>query len=158
VTTGDNQKAKELEDIMTRVASEVRKTFQPNLDALNRAVRRYEKRTTISAFETDARLRDLETRMKDIIALTGAAGRDGTQRRASIFILIKWVCDMVTLPVRSLWTLLTLPAHVAIRSIRLIKQLVWYKPSRKGKEVNGTSKTSRRETQKQGGRSMKTLE
>ena len=154
-STDDSQKAKELEQATTRIASDVRKAIQPDLDALNRAVRRYEKRTTVSAFETEARLRDLETRMEDIVAFTKATRRTGAP---SVFVLVKWIFNVITLPIRALWTLSSLPAQVVAMCIRQLKLLVNNKPSRKGKEVAGNSKTSRRASQKHGGRAMRAFE
>ena len=53
------------------LSTEVRRTLQPDLDALNRAVRRYEKRATLQAFQTESRLLDLEARLNDAISLAG---------------------------------------------------------------------------------------
>lgn len=46
------------------IASEVRKKFQPELDALSRAIRRCERRTATSSYETDTRLRHLEMQFR----------------------------------------------------------------------------------------------
>ena len=55
--------------------------IQPELDALNRAVRRYEKKATVLALQTEARLGAVDTRLDDAIALAAAAAKAG--RRAS---------------------------------------------------------------------------
>lgn len=56
---------------------EVRNTIQPDLDALNRAVRRYEKKATVLAYQTEARLGALDGRLNDAIALAAAAAKAG---------------------------------------------------------------------------------
>lgn len=65
--------------------AETRKCLQPELDALNRAVRRYEKRTTISSLQTEARLQDLECRLKDVVVLAAAAQRNAEQQPKTSF-------------------------------------------------------------------------
>lgn len=64
------------ERTLVQATLDMRKTIQPELDALNRAVRRYEKRTTISALQTEARLQELESRLKDVVVLAAAAQRN----------------------------------------------------------------------------------
>jgi hypothetical protein len=54
--------------------------LQPQLDALNRAVRRYEKRSTVQTVVLEARLRDLDARVNDALALAAAASRNSNYR------------------------------------------------------------------------------
>lgn len=99
------------------VAAQVRKTLQPDVDALNRAVRRYEKRTTLLALQTESRLQDLEKRLGDAITLAAAAERtsqSSRQRRGSagvglVFNLFDDVAAVVALPIQICWAVLTLP-------------------------------------------------
>lgn len=51
----------------------VQTTLQTQIDALNRAVRRYEKRATAQTMQTEARLQDLETRLRDALSLAAVA-------------------------------------------------------------------------------------
>ena len=96
--------------------TEVRKTLQPDIDALNRAVRRYEKRTTILSLQTDSRLQNLEKRLGDAITLAAAAERSSQsshQRRRSgvgvILNILDDVATLVSLPLHVCWTVLALP-------------------------------------------------
>jgi hypothetical protein len=99
-----------------QAVSEARKSLQPDLDALNRAVRRYEKRTTISSLQTEARLQDLESRLKDVVVLAAAAQRSAeTQPRNFILILLNWICAVVVLPAQAIWYLV----HLPIRAFQL---------------------------------------
>lgn len=98
------------------LAAQVRKTLQPDVDALNRAVRRYEKRTTVLSLQTESRLQDLEKRLSDAITLAAAAERSSQssrQRRGSgvglVFNLFDDVAAVVALPIQMCWTVLTLP-------------------------------------------------
>ena len=99
--------------------SQVRKTLQPDLDALNRAVRRYEKRTTLLSLQTESRLQDLEKRLGDAITLAAAAERSSQssrQRRGSgvgvVLNLFDDMAAMLTWPIQLCWTVLTLPWRI----------------------------------------------
>lgn len=98
------------------LVTQVRKTLQPDLDALNRAVRRYEKRTTLLSLQTESRLQDLEKRLGDAITLAAAAERSSQssrQRRGSgvglLLDLFDYVAAVVSLPLQICWTVITLP-------------------------------------------------
>ena len=105
-----------------QVSTEVRKNLQPELDALNRAVRRYEKRATILTLQTEARLQDLEARMADAITLAAAAERSTSQQKqGSAGILLDWMCAAVVLPAQTAWSVMSLPAKVAARTLEILE-------------------------------------
>ena len=56
-----------------------RRAVAPELDALTRAVRRYEKRAAVLGAQTEGRLRELEARGRDALALAAAAERRGAR-------------------------------------------------------------------------------
>lgn len=94
----------------SQATSETRKSMQPELDALNRAMRRYEKRSTISAVQHEARMQELETRVRDVVVLAAAAQRNADQQpRNYILILTNWLCALVVVPVGYLKFILSLP-------------------------------------------------
>ncbi|KAI9807347.1 MAG: hypothetical protein M1833_000090 [Piccolia ochrophora] len=96
------------------ITAEVRRTLQPDLDALNRAVRRYEKRATLQTMQTESRLSDLEGRLNNAIALAAAAAQNSqNQRRAFSTMLIDWTSALMMLPLQGLWNLISLPATMA---------------------------------------------
>lgn len=90
-----------------QATTELRKSIQPELDALNRAVRRYEKRTTISALQTESRLQDIEARLKDAMVLTAAVQRNADRRPNNYaLVLVNWASAIIVLPVQyTVWTL-----------------------------------------------------
>lgn len=96
--------------------TQTRKAIQPDLDALNRAVRRYEKRTTVLSLQTESRLQELEKRMSDAITLAAAAERSSQssrQRRgSSVSLVLDWVAMIALLPIQIGWTILSLPGRV----------------------------------------------
>ena len=94
--------------------AEIRKSIQPELDALNRAVRRYEKRTTILTIQTESRLQDIESRMADAITLAAAAERGmAASRHGSAAVLLDWTCAVVVFPVQTTWKMATSVLSVA---------------------------------------------
>lgn len=101
------------------LVTQVRKTLQPDLDALNRAVRRYEKRATLLSLQTESRLQDLEKRLGDAITLAAAAERSSQssrQRRGSgiglVFNVFDDMAAVASLPIQICWTAVTLPWRV----------------------------------------------
>lgn len=86
------------------LAASVRGSLQPELDAVTRATRRYEKRATLLGLQMESRLADLESRMRDALTLAAGAERAASQRSNGISSLVAksveggiWV---LTLPMR----------------------------------------------------------
>ncbi|CZT02087.1 uncharacterized protein RAG0_09420 [Rhynchosporium agropyri] len=92
------------------LTTEVRRSLQPDLDALNRAVRRYEKRATLQAFQTESRLHDLESRLNDAISLAAAAANNTQNRRGFSGL----VGDVVALPVQAFSAIVSVPLNMAV--------------------------------------------
>lgn len=112
-----------------KLTTDVRKSLQPDLDALNRAVRRYEKRATLLTMQTESRLQDLEARMSDAITLAAAAERSSSNysknsRRGSAYVLLDWLCAIIVLPVQAAWAILSLPGRVASTSFSVAEGYV----------------------------------
>lgn len=84
------------------IIREVRNAIQPELDALNRAVRRYEKKATLLAMQTDSRLGAVDLRLGDAIALAAAAAKQSTQSHwgfgAWAASVAEWVVSIITAP------------------------------------------------------------
>ncbi len=111
------------------VRSEVQKTVQPEVDALNRAMRRYEKRTTISAVQFEARLQDLEARLNDVVSLAAAAQRNADRKPDKyIVVLTNWICAIVVVPIQYLLSLLSLPGKVVTVVFAVQKRYLWKTP------------------------------
>ncbi|KAI0480202.1 hypothetical protein GGR56DRAFT_671342 [Xylariaceae sp. FL0804] len=66
--------------IETAVGREVRSAIQPELDALNRAMRRYEKKLTLLACQMDNRIEYVDYRLNDAIALAAVAAKNSNAR------------------------------------------------------------------------------
>ena len=61
----------------SRVATEVRQGLQTQLDAITRAIRRYEKRSAAQTIQIEARFQEVDRRLKDALSLAAAAARTG---------------------------------------------------------------------------------
>ena len=105
----------------SKIVSETRRTLQPELDALNRAVRRYEKRATLQAFQTESRLKDIESRLNDAVSLAAAAANGGLARKGKgigsgvvgVFGTVgEWLGRMAVLPVKVLGMVVMVPFKV----------------------------------------------
>lgn len=87
---------------------EVRNAIQPELDALNRAVRRYEKKATVLALQTESRLGFIDTRLNDAISLAAAAVKHNNNNSHGGFSsLLAWIMN-------GLMYIVTIPYHVAM--------------------------------------------
>lgn len=129
---------------------EVRNSLQPDLDALNRAVRRYEKRMVALTMQTESRLQELESRMSDAITLAAAAERTSTQSRSrrgsSAFVLFDWASTMVILPLQAGWAVISFPTKLAGMIVGIIENYV-------GSKIRREMKTAGRSNSRHGRRS-----
>lgn len=99
---------------MSVVSAGVRKHLQPELDALNRAVRRYEKRAALQAMQTESRLLDLEARLGDAISLAAAATRS-SHSKGTVATIIEWIGAAVLLPWQVVGSVMQVPFGIIKR-------------------------------------------
>lgn len=125
-----------------QITTEVRKSMQPDLDALNRAVRRYEKRATLLTMQTESRLQDLESRMADAITLAAAAERSIAQkpRYSSALTLLDWLCAIIVLPVQTINMCINLSVQVVRTTVTAIgfRSQTQNQNRNRNPKVNGT--------------------
>lgn len=69
-TTSEREK-----ELAKSIEATLRAALQPELDAVTRATRRYEKRATLLGMQTETRLNQLESRVQDAVALAAGAER-----------------------------------------------------------------------------------
>ncbi|KAK8113653.1 hypothetical protein PG999_005722 [Apiospora kogelbergensis] len=94
--TSDNNRAME-----ALVAGYMRDNTQPELDALNRAVRRYEKKLALLANATDRRVEYLEQKMNDAIALAAVAAKNSTSQADLSHWLAERMVAMIAFPIQT---------------------------------------------------------
>lgn len=110
------------------LTAEVRRDLQPDIDALTRAVRRYEKRATLLAFQTESKLLDLESRLNDAVSLAAAA-----ESKSSESAISRWSAAVIAAPLQILGVLAGLPLRMAMAVINLGRTSVVKQPP--GKEA-----------------------
>lgn len=91
------------------LVGEVRKALGPDIDALNRATRRYEKRATLQAFQTDSKLQELEARLNDAISLAAAAANSAQRPHGFTGIIVEWASTAIVLPLQGIAAAVRLP-------------------------------------------------
>ena len=110
--------------------ADVKKLIQPELDALNRAMRRYEKRTAISSVQIEARLQDLEARLQDVVALAAAVQRNADRQSINYAsTLLNWMSAIIVVPVQYVMYLSSLPGKFVSNMIAVPKRYMT-KPSK----------------------------
>ena len=114
-----------------------RKTLQPDVDALNRAVRRYEKRATLLTMQTESRLQGLESKLADAITLAAAAERSSQaskqRRRSGVVVMLDWAASAVLIPLQLAWTVVTLPGKLVSGVVGYVEEVVGRKYKREMK-------------------------
>lgn len=86
-------------------------TLQTQIDALNRAVRRYEKRATAQTMQTEARLQDLETRLREALSLAAVAAAY-SQKPGIVVTLLEHTASLALLPLKAAHAAMTYPLTV----------------------------------------------
>lgn len=111
--------------LVTQAVIEVRRAIQPDIEALNRAVRRYEKRTALSTLSADTRFQKLEASTHDAIALAAAAQRSSASQKSSYaFILVDWICACIVVPAQFAISILNLPSRAASTCITVVRRIL----------------------------------
>ncbi|KAG5957506.1 hypothetical protein E4U58_005951 [Claviceps cyperi] len=89
---------------------DMRNAIQPDLDALNRAVRRYEKKAVLLQYQTDARFAAIDSRLDDALALAAVAAKNSSSR--NVLVRMTGPCiGLGLVPFRALLQLFTLPVR-----------------------------------------------
>ncbi|KAJ6110705.1 hypothetical protein N7486_002940 [Penicillium sp. IBT 16267x] len=132
--------------LITQAVVEARSTLQPDIEALNRAVRRYEKRIALMTLQSETRFQQLEAQTRDALVLAAAAQRASLSRRSSYaFTLVDWACACIVVPAQLALSLLNLPSRAANRCLATAKSILGRPPApkprsklSKGKSAQGS--------------------
>jgi hypothetical protein len=139
-----------------KLSAEVRQTTQLQLDALNRAVRRYEKRHMAQSLQIEARFQDLEARLQDTLALAAAAARTG-HRPGIITVTLRWIARTISSMLQLAWDISMYPFRTAAIALSVAKS-VFVKDERqarrraKGGQTNGHTSIPSSRVQSRAGR------
>ncbi|QIW99471.1 hypothetical protein AMS68_004989 [Peltaster fructicola] len=98
---------------LSSLDARIHKRLEPRLDSLDRAVRRYEKRYTTLAMVSDQRFQSLETRLQDALALAAVAAQHSQRQSTIVRTIFSTATEIVTLPVKLTWELITWPYKIS---------------------------------------------
>ncbi|KAF2262110.1 hypothetical protein CC78DRAFT_546151 [Lojkania enalia] len=138
-----------------KISSNVRQGLQPQLDALNRAVRRYEKRQAAQSIQIEARFAELDLRLKDALSLAAVAARTG-QQPGLVSICLTWVANTLARIFQMALVVFMYPFRIATAIAAEVKS--WFvqpvRQPRKGikTQTNGHSSYSTPRIQSRNGR------
>jgi hypothetical protein len=97
---------------VSKITNEVRQSMQHQLDALNRAVRKYEKRQLAQTMQIEARFQHIDQSLKDTLALAASAARTG-QKPGIITTTLSWIASMFARAIQTAWDITTFPLRTA---------------------------------------------
>ncbi|ORY69761.1 uncharacterized protein BCR38DRAFT_308125, partial [Pseudomassariella vexata] len=118
------------------LARNVRDGMQPELDALNRAVRRYEKKLALLAGQIDTRLEYLDGRLNDAIALAAVAAKHSNAQGNLGSWLVETTVTIVMFPIQTAISVLTFP-------FRTVSSLLGRKSRPSSEKSHRTSRNGR---------------
>lgn len=96
---------------VAKITAEVRQSMQLQLDALNRAVRKYEKRHMAQSIQIEARFQGIDERLKDTLSLAAAAARTG-QKPGIVAMTLSWIASVFAYGLHTTWDIATYPFRV----------------------------------------------
>lgn len=98
-------------DEVTALSSDIRKRYEPRLDALERAVRRYEKRATTLTLLTEQRLQFLENRLQDALSLAAVAAQSSS-KPGIVATILSTLAKTLAVPLEFVWYVFVWPLKV----------------------------------------------
>ncbi|CAL5871965.1 uncharacterized protein PFLUO_LOCUS6222 [Penicillium psychrofluorescens] len=129
--------------LVAQAVAEARRSMQPEIEALNRAVRRYEKRTAITSHHNDTRLQHLEAQTRDALALAAAAQRSAAAHGPNYaFTLINWACACIVIPSQLALSVLGLPGRAASHCLLAAQRLVRRRRAPQPRSKSGKGKAA----------------
>lgn len=119
------------EEVAT-LSADIKRRYEPRLDALERAVRRYEKRATTLTLLTEQRLQSLESRLQDALSLAAVAAQS-SNRSGIVPTVLATFSRLFMLPFEALALILVWPLQVAEGLLGKTGELVYGQPKRRAR-------------------------
>lgn len=123
------------------LSAELRKRYEPRLDALERAVRRYEKRATTLTLLTEQRLQSLESRLQDALSLAAVAAQ--SSRPGIVATALNAISKAIAVWLDAFWYSLVWPFKLAEYFFKTVKETLVgpdMKPKRRGEPKSERSR------------------
>lgn len=122
-------------DIADMMAAEIKKRAEPRFDALERAMRRYEKRSTTLSMLTEQRLNLHESRIQDSLSLAAVAAQR-SQSRGALATIAYSVWNLFSVPLKLTAELILWPLYATnIAYVRLRDTLYGRGTTKAGKRT-----------------------
>jgi len=133
-------------DDVTALSSDIRKRYEPRLDALERAVRRYEKRATTLTLLTEQRLQFLENRLQDALSLAAVAAQSSS-KPGIVAAILSTLAKTLAVPLELLWFVFVWPLKVTESVLKKAGVLVLgpaHPPSRRSDSKGPKSRSDKK--------------
>ncbi|KAH7038220.1 uncharacterized protein B0I36DRAFT_315812 [Microdochium trichocladiopsis] len=126
------------------VAREINKTMVPELEALNRAMRRYEKKLALLASQTDNRLEYIDFRLQDAIALAAVAAKNSKSNSGGLWSrVVEKAIAVALFPVHAAMAVVTFPIRTMSTMFARKRNLPTTTSGRRGRVNQGRMNSDR---------------
>ncbi|KAL4948424.1 hypothetical protein BDW69DRAFT_198885 [Aspergillus filifer] len=130
-------------DVKTLIAN-LQHQIQPKIAALNRAMRRYEKRTAVAASSTETRLQVLENKTRDALSLAAEAQRGRKRSRGLTGLLLDSLAALFLVPIDIGLQVASLPIVLARKGGRVCRDVIFGR-----KTVSSSSKEKQKQRERE---------
>ncbi|KAH8673763.1 hypothetical protein BX600DRAFT_456145 [Xylariales sp. PMI_506] len=139
---------KTVENLVARkLQDNLQDNVQPELDTLNRAMRRYEKRLSVLIEQVDVRLEYLDDRLNDAITLAAVAAKHGNSQGNLFTWFLERSTAIIMLPIQTLVAICTFP-YRTVSSLIGRKRVTDEKPHKKGRRTPSSGRVPTRMSKK----------
>ena len=129
---------------LSQLAVEVRKRYEPRIEAIERAIRRYEKRVTTLSIATEARMQAAELKLQDALSLAAVAA-ETSQRPTVVAATASYMSRIAVLPLEMACAALVWPLKTVEHLTKLVLGGGAKKGSRKGERLpKGSARPARK--------------
>ncbi|KAH0268145.1 hypothetical protein KCU91_g9605, partial [Aureobasidium melanogenum] len=115
-------------DEVAALSSDIRKRYEPRLDALERAVRRYEKRATTLTLLTEQRLQSLENRLQDALSLAAVAAQS-SGKPGIVAAILSTLARILSVPLEFAWFVFVWPLKMTESAFKKVGVMVLGPPN-----------------------------
>lgn len=118
------------------LSTDLRKRYEPRLEGLERAMRRYEKRSTTLTMQIEQRFANLDAALQDTLSLAAQAARQSQNRGVGAKVL-ESISALITLPMKVGWGLIMWPVYVLEEAYAKVKAVLVGPPLPKTRKAGG---------------------
>lgn len=124
------------------LSTDMKRRYEPRLDALERAVRRYEKRATTLTLLTEQRLQSLESRLQDALSLAAVAAQSNNKPGLALSVASA-LGTFIMLPFDALRFFLIWPLLTAEIFLTKAGEFIYGRPKQRPRKIDTVQSRSR---------------